>query len=111
MGQVIARLFPFKRGLCHAYWAPNFWALYNTVDKIASITGEVNKIFLINLFNKLYNNYCVIVSRMGLSYLVNGNGTMMSGLVGEMNHQILPNVSPLATVVITLVTMAVSRPI
>ncbi|KAL5012029.1 hypothetical protein ScPMuIL_010580 [Solemya velum] len=78
--QVLSRLFPFKRGLCHAYWAPNLWALYNMADKGAAIVGS----------------RLGLVSRTDLTQAV-----MTGGLVQEYKHVILPAISPVITVIAT----------
>ncbi|XP_063705024.1 probable dolichyl pyrophosphate Glc1Man9GlcNAc2 alpha-1,3-glucosyltransferase [Culicoides brevitarsis] len=75
--QLVARLFPFKRGLSHAYWAPNFWAVYNFIDKFAAI----------------------LMKRKG--DVAAGTG----GLVKTYEHQILPQISPLMTFLITFLAM------
>ncbi|KAM9333447.1 dolichyl pyrophosphate Glc1Man9GlcNAc2 alpha-1,3-glucosyltransferase [Pholidichthys leucotaenia] len=82
--QVLSRLFPFKRGLCHAYWAPNIWALYNLLDKALTAVG------------------------VRLQLLQEANlpqASMTGGLVQEFQHAVLPSVSPSVTLVCTVISI------
>jgi alpha-1,3-glucosyltransferase len=73
--QLLSRLFPFKRGLVHAYWAPNFWSLYLFAD-------------------------LVLARVLGLQ----GSGAT-GGLVGASSTIVLPEVPPIVTVLLTALAM------
>ncbi|XP_034722342.1 probable dolichyl pyrophosphate Glc1Man9GlcNAc2 alpha-1,3-glucosyltransferase, partial [Etheostoma cragini] len=82
--QVLSRLFPFKRGLCHAYWAPNIWALYNMLDKILAMLGVRLKL---------------------LQEAELPRASMTGGLVQEFQHSVLPSITPSITLVCTLLSV------
>ncbi|EJD01446.1 glycosyltransferase family 57 protein [Fomitiporia mediterranea MF3/22] len=80
--QLASRLFPFKRGLNHAYWAPNAWALVTALDRVL----------------------LQYVRRFGAKFALNVEGVSSAsrGLVGDTVFAILPNVKPLHCFIITL---------
>lgn len=78
--EIAGRLFPFGRGLSHAYWAPNWWALYNGADKLLASA----------------------LKRRGRD----GGIDSASGLIGTVEHVVLPSVRPAVTLALTLSAMA-----
>ncbi|KAF3705491.1 putative dolichyl pyrophosphate Glc1Man9GlcNAc2 alpha-1,3-glucosyltransferase [Channa argus] len=82
--QVLSRLFPFKRGLCHAYWAPNIWALYNVLDKSLAMLGVQLR----------------LLKEADLP-----RASMTGGLVQEFQHSVLPSISPPITFLCTLLSI------
>lgn len=80
--QVLSRLFPFARGLCHAYWAPNAWALYSFADKL--LAAAATKAGLIQ---------------------PSASANMAGGIVGVSSYVVLPNVGAGLTALCVLVAM------
>ncbi|CAM9120050.1 unnamed protein product [Discosporangium mesarthrocarpum] len=80
LGQIAVRLFPFGRGLVHAYWAPNLWALYLATDRVLLL----------------------IMKRTGMLDPLACMGSTTGGLVQTATTAVLPNVSPLVCVVLSL---------
>ncbi|RJE21750.1 hypothetical protein PHISCL_05898 [Aspergillus sclerotialis] len=79
--QLRDRLFPFSRGLCHAYWAPNIWAMYSFTDRV-----------LIPL-----------APRLGLPVNRDALGSVTRGLVGDTSFAVLPEVKKEHTFLLTFI--------
>ncbi|KAI8876071.1 glycosyltransferase family 57 protein [Backusella circina FSU 941] len=88
LGQLPAlfqRLFPFTRGLCHAYWAPNFWALYAGADRILIMVGK----------------------KLGWSLNEEAITSMTRGYVGDTQFAVLPTIEAVHTMIITVVAQLI----
>jgi alpha-1,3-glucosyltransferase len=86
--QIFSRLFPFQRGLVHAYWAPNLWALYCAADKAAIIISK--KI--------LHQDITLSSDNIGLL-------SSTSGKVGEFAFVFLPKVSAQLCLMLVLLSL------
>ena len=81
--QVLSRMFPWGRGLCHAYWAPNFYALYNLADLVLQAVDDD-------------------ATATPCTTCVNTRGLVDTYTPGSATHVLLPSLSPLLTNVVTL---------
>ncbi len=71
LDQLKSRLFPFSRGLCHAYWAPNIWAVYSFVDRVL----------------------IAIAPRLGLAVKQDALQSVTRGLIGDTSFAVLPGIT------------------
>ena len=76
------------RGLTHAYWAPNFWAIYNAADRLIMF----------------------LCKKFGMSSIIGENchfhqSASTSGLVQDTVHCVLPSIPPIITLIFTVATM------
>lgn len=97
MPQLLSRLFPFSRGLTHAYWAPNIWALYSFVDKI--LVTVLQWPYINGLLSRLIH----VPSREVIAAKIASAGnTGTKGLVQDVAFIILPNITPRVCFLLTL---------
>jgi alpha-1,3-glucosyltransferase len=90
---IFTRLFPFGRGLVHAYWAPNFWALYAATDRMSVFSVKVLKktLNLIPLFHSLKE--------------VGSSSSLTTGLVGDVAMSVLPDISASTAIILVVLAM------
>ena len=81
--KIFQRLFPWDRGLLHAYWAPNVWAIYCSIDLVLSK--------LLNAVNDANTNTA---------------HSSTSGIVGDFHYRVLPAI-PKSAVLLTLILLLI----
>ncbi|CCE90383.1 dolichyl-P-Glc:Glc1Man(9)GlcNAc(2)-PP-dolichol alpha-1,3-glucosyltransferase TDEL_0B02540 [Torulaspora delbrueckii] len=105
--QVMTRLFPFSRGLTHAYWAPNFWAIYSFLDKI--LTFVMLKLPYVHAFaTKFISPPLIPESLDDLKERLVQNNSGTKGLVQDVFFAILPQISPKLTFILTMFYQALA---
>jgi len=103
--QLLSRLFPFSRGLCHAYWAPNVWAMYSFSDRVL-LCRELSLL----LTSQLQTNSKSVAPYLHLPVNREALTSVTRGLVGDTSFAVLPEITPRLTFILTILTQLV-RPL
>jgi alpha-1,3-glucosyltransferase len=98
--QVVRRLFPFSRGLCHAYWAPNVWAIYSFADRVLIYCKSTGNMISPSL-------KVPVAPHLGLKVDQDAVNSVTRGLVGDSSFAVLPDVPPVACFFLTLASQIV----
>lgn len=99
LSQMVQRLFPFSRGLIHAYWAPNVWALWTFADRV-----------LVKLLPKVPVLRALLPASFAARYdaaASSGFASASRGLVENISFGVLPEISPSTCFLLTLTCMSV----
>ena len=75
----------------HAYWAPNFWALYAGIDRVAGF---------------VIRKACALGWLCGIPVM---EGNSADGKVGLVHFAVLPEISSMQTMVLIAAVYAVGR--
>ena len=95
LDQLFSRLFPFSRGLCHAYWAPNVWALYSFTDRVLIFGMRTT-------YSRVPWLILLVAPKLGMSVDASALNSVTRGLVGDTAFAVLPEVTPRMTFLLTI---------
>ena len=103
LDQLFSRLFPFSRGLCHAYWAPNVWAVYSFIDRVLILST------LLSTFPRTLLIFKV-APKVGIGVDYGALNSVTRGLVGDTSFAVLPEITPRTTFALTILFQLVCSP-